>query len=96
MSEEEYQDQMDDDAQSEAEQEALSDAVFEIEEEFYETIWNNISYEFENLCDINFEFIEENVKKGKNVKRYIEEAEWEKAFDIMVKILMWRIKSTNC
>ncbi len=88
MNKETYQDQTEDDAQFEAEQEALSDAVFEIEEEFYETIGNNISYEFENLCDINFEAIEENVKKGKIVKRYIEEAEWEKAFDIMVKILM--------
>ena len=88
MNEEAYQDQMEDDAQFEAEQEALSDAVFEIEEEFYETIGNNISYEFENLCDINFDAIEENVKKGKIVKRYIEKAEFEKAFDIMIKTLM--------
>ena len=86
--EEAHQDQIDDDKQFEAEQEALSDAVFETEEEFYETIGNNISYEFENLCDINFELIEENVKKGKNVKRYIEEAEWEKVFDIMIETLM--------
>ena len=88
MNEEAYQDQMEDDAQFEAEQDALSDAIFEMEEEFYETISNAISYEFENLCDINFEFIEENVKKAKNVKKYIEEAEWEKAFDIMIKTLM--------
>lgn len=88
MNEQALKDQIDDDKQFEAEQEALSDAVFEIEEEFYETIGNNISYEFENLCDINFEFIEENVKKAKNVKKYIEEAEWEKAFDIMIKTLM--------
>ena len=86
--EEAHQDQIDDDKQFEAEQEALSDAVFEMEEEFYEAISNAISHEFENLCDINFEFIEENVKKGKNVKRYIEEAEWEKAFDIMIETLM--------
>ena len=86
--EEAHQDQIDDDKQFEAEQEALSDAVFEMEEEFYETISNIISYEFENFCDINFEVIEENVKKGKSVKRYIEEAEWEKAFDIMIKTLM--------
>ena len=88
MSEQALKDQIDDDAQFEAEQEALSDAVFETEEEFYETVGNNISHEFENLCDINFEVIEENVKKGKSVKRYIEEAEWEKAFDIMIKTLM--------
>ena len=90
--EEAHQDQIDDDKQFEAEQEALSDAVLEMEEEFYETISNTISYEFENLCDINFEFIEENVKKGKNVKRYIEEAEWEKAFDIMVMTLIQKNK----
>ena len=35
MNEEAYRDQMDDDAQFEAEQEALSDAVFQMEEEFY-------------------------------------------------------------
>ena len=89
-----HQDQIDDDKQFEAEQEALSDAVFETEEEFYEIISSIISCEFEKLYDINFELIEENVKKGKNVKRYIEEAEWEKAFDIMIKTLMWQIKST--
>ena len=88
MNEEEYQREMDDQAKFDAEQEALSDSVFEMEEDFYETIGNNISYEFENLCDINFEAIEENVKKGKIVKRYIEKAEFEKAFDIMIETLM--------
>ena len=88
MNEQALKDQIDDDKQFEAEQEALSDAVFEMEEEFYEAISNTISYEFENLYDINFELIEENVKKGKSVKRYIEEAEWEKAFDIMIETLM--------
>lgn len=38
MNEEEYQREMDDQAQFEAEQETLSDAVFEMEEDFYETI----------------------------------------------------------
>ena len=36
MNEESYQREMDDQAQFEAEQQALSDAVFEMEEEFYE------------------------------------------------------------
>lgn len=89
MNEEAYQDQMDDDAQFEAEQEALSDAVFEMEEEFYEMVATTIACEFEKLYDINWCVIDESIKNGKNVAKYIEEAEWEKAHDIMIKVLMF-------
>lgn len=88
MNEEAYQDQMDDDAQFEAEQQALSDAVFEMEEEFYKTVASAIAFEFEKIYDINWDVVDEAVKNGKNVARYIEEAEWEKAHDIMILALM--------
>ena len=88
MNEEANQDQMEDDAQFEAEQEALSDAVFEMEEEFYETVASNIACEVENFKNTNWDAVEESVKDAKNVARYIEEAEWEKAHDIMIWALM--------
>ncbi|MDN5468653.1 MAG: hypothetical protein L0F89_07515 [Lactococcus raffinolactis] len=88
MNEQAYQDQMDDDAQFEAEQEALSDAVFEMEEEFYETIAINIAREVEDYKNINWDIVDETVQDGKNVTKYIEEAEWEKAHDIMIETLM--------
>ena len=88
MNEEAYQDQMEDDAQFDAEQEALSDAVFEMEEEFYETIAINIACEIEDSKNINWDVVDEAVQDGKNVTKYIEEAEWEKAHDIMIDTLM--------
>ena len=88
MNEEAYRDQMDDDAQFEAEQEALSDAVFEMEEEFYETVASNISCEVEDFKNTNWDAVEEAVQDAKNVTKYIEEAEWEKAHDIMIETLM--------
>ena len=88
MNEEAYQDQMDDDAQFEAEQEALSDAVFEMEEEFYETVASIIACEIEDSKNINWDVVDEAVQDGKNVTKYIEEAEWEKAHDIMIETLM--------
>ena len=88
MNEEAYQDQMDDDAQFEAEQEALSDAVFEMEEDFYEMIASIIAYEVEDFKNTNWDSVEEAVQDAKNVARYIEEAEWEKAHDIMIETLM--------
>lgn len=88
MNEEAYQDQMDDDAQFEAEQQALSDAVFEMEEDFYEMIASIIACEVEDYNDINWDVVDETVQDGKNVTKYIEEAEWEKAHDIMIETLM--------
>ncbi|WP_220437729.1 hypothetical protein [Pseudolactococcus raffinolactis] len=88
MNEEAYQDQMDDDAQFEAEQQALSDAVFEMEEEFYEMAASIIACEVEDYNDINWDVVDETVQDGKNVTKYIEEAEWEKAHDIMIETLM--------
>ena len=88
MNKQACQDKMDDDAQFEAEQEALSDVVFEMEEEFYETVASIIACEFEKLCDINWDVVDEAVQDGKNVTKYIEEAEWEKAHDIMIETLM--------
>ena len=88
MNEESYQREMDDQAQFEAEQEALSDAVFEMEEEFYETVASNISCEVEDFKNTNWDAVEEAVQDAKNVARYIEEAEWEKAHDIMIETLM--------
>lgn len=88
MNEQAYQDQMDDDAQFEAEQQALSDAVFEMEEEFYEMVASIIACELEDCNDINWDIVDEAVQDGKNVTKYIEEAEWEKAHDIMIETLM--------
>ena len=88
MNEQAYQDQMDDDAQFDAEQEALSDAVFEMEEEFYEMVASIIACEVEDYNDINWDVVDETVQDGKNVTKYIEEAEWEKAHDIMIETLM--------
>ena len=88
MNEQAYQDQMDDDAQFEAEQDALSDAVFEMEEEFYEMVASIIACEVEDYNDINWDVVDETVQDGKNVTKYIEEAEWEKAHDIMIETLM--------
>lgn len=88
MNEEAYQDQMEDDAQFEAEQQALSDAVFEMEEEFYEMVASIIACELEDCNDINWDIVDEAVQDGKNVTKYIEEAEWEKAHDIMIETLM--------
>ena len=88
MNEESYQREMDDQAQFEAEQEALSDAVFEMEEEFYETVASIIDCELEDCNDINWDVVDEAVQDGKNVTKYIEEAEWEKAHDIMIETLM--------
>ena len=88
MNEQAYQDQMDDDAQFEAEQQALSDAVFEMEEDFYEMIASIIACEVEDYNDINWDVVDETVQDGKNVTKYIEEAEWEKAHDIMIETLM--------
>ena len=88
MNEQAYQDQMDDDAQFEAEQEALSDSVFEMEEEFYEMVASIIACELEDCNDINWDVVDEAVQDGKNVTKYIEEAEWEKAHDIMIETLM--------
>ena len=79
---------MDDDAQFDAEQEALSDAVFEMEEEFYETVASIIACEVEDYKNINWDVVDEAVQDGKNVTKYIEEAEWEKAHDIMIETLM--------
>ena len=88
MNEESYQREMDDQAQFEAEQEALSDAVFEMEEEFYETVASIIACEIEDSKNINWDVVDETVQDGKNVTKYIEEAEWEKAHDIMIETLM--------
>lgn len=88
MNEEAYQDQMDDDAQFEAEQQALSDSVFEMEEEFYEMVASIIACEVEDYKNINWDVVDETVQDGKNVTKYIEEAEWEKAHDIMIETLM--------
>lgn len=88
MNEEAYQREMDDQAQFEAEQEALSNAVFEMEEEFYETVASIIACELEDYNDINWDVVDETVQDGKNVTKYIEEAEWEKAHDIMIETLM--------
>ena len=88
MNEEAYQREMYDQAQFEAEQEALSDAVFEMEEEFYETVASIIACELEDCNDINWDVVDETVQDGKNVTKYIEEAEWEKAHDIMIETLM--------
>lgn len=88
MNEEAYQDQMDDDAQFEAEQQALSDSVFEMEEEFYEMVASIIACEVEDYKNINWDIVDETVQDGKNVTKYIEEAEWEKAHDIMIETLM--------
>ena len=88
MNEESYQREMDDQAQFEAEQEALSDAVFEMEEEFYEMVASIIACETEDSKNINWDVVDEAVQDGKNVTKYIEEAEWEKAHDIMIETLM--------
>lgn len=88
MNEQAYQDQMDDDAQFEAEQEALSESVFEMEEDFYEMIASIIACEVEDYKNINWDVVDETVQDGKNVTKYIEEAEWEKAHDIMIETLM--------
>ena len=88
MNEQAYQREMDDQAQFEAEQEALSDAIFEMEEEFYEMVASIIACELEDCNDINWDVVDEAVQDGKNVTKYIEEAEWEKAHDIMIETLM--------
>ena len=88
MNEEAYQREMDDQAQFEAEQEALSDSVFEMEEDFYEMVASIIACEIEDSKNINWEVVDETVQDGKNVTKYIEEAEWEKAHDIMIETLM--------
>lgn len=88
MNEESYQREMDDQAQFEAEQQALSDAVFEMEEDFYEMIASIIACEVEDYKNINWDVVDETVQDGKNVTKYIEEAEWEKAHDIMIETLM--------
>ena len=88
MNEEAYQREMYDQAQFEAEQEALSDAVFEMEEEFYEMVASIIACEIEDSKNINWDVVDEAVQDGKNVTKYIEEAEWEKAHDIMIETLM--------
>ena len=88
MNEEAYQREMDDQAQFEAEQEAMSEAVFEMEEEFYEMVASIIACELEDCNDINWDVVDEAVQDGKNVTKYIEEAEWEKAHDIMIETLM--------
>ena len=88
MNEESYQREMDDQAQFDAEQEALSDAVFEMEEEFYEMVASIIFCEIEDSKNINWDVVDEAVQDGKNVTKYIEEAEWEKAHDIMIETLM--------
>lgn len=88
MNEEAYQRDQEEYAQFEAEQEALSDAVFEMEEEFYETVASNIACEVENSKNTNWDAVEEAVQDAKNVAKYIEEAEWEKAHDIMIETLM--------
>ena len=88
MNEESYQREMDDQAQFEAEQEALSDSVFEMEEEFYEMVASIIACEIEDSKNINWDVVDEAVQDGKNVTKYIEEAEWEKAHDIMIETLM--------
>ena len=88
MNEESYQREMDDQAQFEAEQEALSDSVFEMEEEFYEMVASIIACEIEDSKNINWNVVDEAVQDGKNVTKYIEEAEWEKAHDIMIETLM--------
>ena len=88
MNEEAYQREMYDQAQFEAEQEALSDAVFEMEEEFYEMVASIIDCEVEDSKNINWDVVDEAVQDGKNVTKYIEEAEWEKAHDIMIETLM--------
>ena len=88
MNEQYYQDQMDDDMQFDAEQDALSDAVFEMEEEFYEMVASIIACEIEDSKNINWDVVDEAVQDGKNVTKYIEEAEWEKAHDIMIENLM--------
>ena len=88
MNEESYQREMDDQAQFEAEQEALSDAVFEMEEDFYEMVASIIACEIEDSKNINWDVVDEAVQDGKNVTKYIEEAEWEKAQDIMIETLI--------
>lgn len=88
MNEEAYQREMSDQEQYEAEQEALSDAVFEMEEDFFEMIASIIACEVEDYDDINWDVVDETVQDGKNVTKYIEEAEWEKAHDIMIETLM--------
>ena len=88
MNEQAYQREMDDQAQFEAEQEALSDSVFEMEEDFYEMVASIIACEIEDSKNINWEVVDETVQDGKNVTKYIEEAEWEKAHDIMIETLM--------
>ena len=88
MNEESYQREMDDQAQFEAEQEALSDTVFEMEEEFYEIVASIIACEIEDSKNINWDVVDEAVQDGKKVTKYIEEAEWEKAHDIMIETLM--------
>ena len=88
MNEESYQREMDDQAQFEAEQDALKDAVLEMEEEFYEMVASIIACELEDCNDINWDVVDEAVQDGKNVTKYIEEAEWEKAHDIMIETLM--------
>ena len=88
MNEQAYQREMDDQAQFEAEQEAMSEAVFEMEEEFYEMVASIIACELEDCNDINWDVVDEAVQDGKNVTKYIEEAEWEKAHDIMIETLM--------
>lgn len=72
----------------EAEQEALSDAVFEMEKEFYEMVESIIACEIEDSKNINWDVVDEAVQDGKNVTKYIEEAEWEKAHNIMIETLM--------
>ena len=61
MNEEAYQREMDDQAQFEAEQEALGNAVFEMEEEFYETVASIIACELEDYNDINWDVVDETV-----------------------------------
>ena len=88
MNEEAIQREQEEYAQFEAEQEALSDAVFEMEEEFYEMVASIIACELEDSKNINWDVVDEAVQDGKNVTKYIEEAEWEKAHDIMFETLM--------
>ena len=88
MNEEASQREQEEYAQFEAEQEALCDSVFEMEEDFYEMIASIIACEVEDYKNINWDVVDETVQDGKNVTKYIEEAEWEKAHDIMIETLM--------
>lgn len=72
----------------ETNEQILSDCVFEMEEEFYEEIATIICCEVEDFKNINWDVVEEAVQDAKNVTRYIEEAEWEKAHEIILETLI--------